>query len=196
MVGIVYSSGSTPAYRSLMIFIDGAYFEKCFNGLFPDERVNYLNLSGQLVTQVGNQIPGLITPELIRIYYYDAIVDPGGEKYKEQRKKFDEIRETPNYEIRLGRLIKSGNKNKIYRQKGVDILLAIDMLSKAYLNHYDMALLLAGDDDYLDLVKTVKDITGKRIFGAYFPQNTSDRLLKSFDRRIEITDEILHHCKL
>ena len=92
--------------------------------------------------------------------------------------------------MKLGRLIKTGKDNK-YRQKGVDVLLAIDMISKAHLNHYDIALLLAGDDDYLDVVHSIKNLTGKRIYGAYFERNASQRLIDSFDRRIPITDDIV-----
>lgn len=53
------------------------------------------------------------------------------------------------------------------------------------------ALLLAGDDDYVDLIKAVKDVSGKRVYGAYFPDNASERLIKSFDQQIELTQDIL-----
>jgi hypothetical protein len=64
------------------------------------------------------------------------------------------------------------------------------MISKAHLNHYDITLLLAGDDDYLDKVKSIKDFTGKRVYGAYFERNASPRLVESFDMRIPITEII------
>lgn len=81
--------------------------------------------------------------------------------------------------------------NKTYRQKGVDVLLAIDMLSKAYMNHFEWCILLAGDDDYLDLVKTVKNITGKQVIGSYFEKTASKRLIKSFDRKIVLNEKLL-----
>jgi uncharacterized LabA/DUF88 family protein len=46
----------------------------------------------------------------------------------------------------------------------VDTLIAIDMISKAYENHYDVDILLAGDDDFLDVVNAVKN-AGKRVYG-------------------------------
>jgi len=51
---------------------------------------------------------------------------------------------------------------------------------------------LAGDDDYLDMVKSIKDFTGKRIYGAYFERNASSRLIESFDMRIPLSDDIIN----
>ncbi len=106
-------------------------------------------------------------------------------KYDEQDRYFEKIRKNNNYEVKLGRLIKTKDR---YRQKGVDILLAIDMITKAFLNHYEIALLLGGDDDYVDLVKSIKDLTGKRIYGAYFQNSVSERLAESFDRHLILSE--------
>lgn len=40
---------------------------------------------------------------------------------------------------------------------GVDTLIAIDTVTKAYQNHYDVAVLLEGDDDFIDVVKAMKN---------------------------------------
>ena len=60
-----------------------------------------------------------------------------------------------------------------YRQKGVDVLLAIDMLSMAFQNHYEIAIFLGGDDDFVDLINAVKNSAGKRVFGFYYPHRIS-----------------------
>ena len=49
------------------------------------------------------------------------------------------------------------------------------MLSKAYENHYDIAILLSGDDDFLDIVTAVKD-AGKRVFGTFIEGHISEVL--------------------
>ena len=84
-------------------------------------------------------------------------------------------------------MIKDGSGS--YKQKGVDILMAIDMLTKAYESHYDVAVLLAGDDDLVDLVKAVKD-AGKRVYGAFFKASCSKRLRDSFDRKHYLDNNI------
>lgn len=69
-------------------------------------------------------------------------------------------------------------------------MLAIDMLTKAYEKHYDIALLLAGDGDFVDLVEAIKD-TGKSVCGFYIPKHVGEKLLNSFDCCIELTDDRL-----
>jgi uncharacterized LabA/DUF88 family protein len=95
------------------------------------------------------------------------------------------------FELRLGR-IKYDDEGKT-RQKGVDVLVAIDMISKAYQNHYDIAVFFAGDDDFVDVVKAVKD-AGKQVYGVYFDRLASRELKHNFDKRfpiIERDDNIL-----
>ena len=179
----------TLAYRTLMIFIDGGYLREGFKNLVGHDRIKFERLFSWLIEGVKWHLQGNVVPEIIRAYYYDAIVEAGEPEYKEQDEYFDEIRLTHGFDVRLGRLIRTESND--FRQKGVDVLLAIDMLNKAYSNHFDIALLLAGDDDYVDLVKVVKDGSGKRVYGVYFPENASKRLVKSFDERIELTKDII-----
>ena len=53
------------------------------------------------------------------------------------------------------------------RSKGVDIALATDLLSNAYRNNYDVAVLVAGDGDYVPLVEEVKRL-GKIVYVVFF----------------------------
>lgn len=59
---------------------------------------------------------------------------------------------------------------KDQKAKGVDISLTKDMLSDAFLNHYDVAVLVAGDGDYVPLVEAVKN-RGKRVICYFFANN-------------------------
>ena len=185
------STASTPSYRPAMIFIDGGYLREEVKKIFGHDNINFALLSHHLNWSIQE---GHIHPELIRVYYYDAIVDHKDPKYDEQDRYFERIRMNNNYEVKLGRLIRT--KDGRYRQKGVDILLAVGMITKAFLNHYDIALLLGGDDDYVDLVKLIKDLTGKRIYGAYFKDSVSERLAESFDRRLILSEADLKTHKI
>ena len=186
--GLRMPSISTPTFtfRPSMIFIDGGYLRRKVSEIFGHDNINFESLSKGL-TQLMHE--GLIVPELIRVYYYDAIVKYNDPKFEEQNEYFERIRMTQKYEVKLGRLTKTKDN---YRQKGVDVLLAIAMITKAFLNQYDIALLLAGDDDFVDLVKSIKDSTGKRIYGAYFPKEKTDNLAKSFDKRFELSKIFLN----
>ena len=66
------------------------------------------------------------------------------------------------------------------RSKGVDITLARDVLSHAYLNNYDLALLVAGDGDYLPLVEEVQH-RGCIVVVAFFEEWTNPDLRRSAD---------------
>ena len=96
-----------------------------------------------------------------------------------------DILENFGYDIKLGRLTKT---NSGFKQKWVDSLIAIDMIAKAYQNHYDIAILVAGDDDFSDVVNAVKD-AGKRVIGAYFSHNISENLVNSFDVTVQLDQE-------
>lgn len=56
------------------------------------------------------------------------------------------------------------------KAKGVDIALTKDLLSHAFLNNYDVAILIAGDGDYVPLIKEVKRL-GKVIYTVFFSES-------------------------
>jgi len=125
-----------------------------------------------------SKIKALKEIDLVETLYYNAIVlaEKKPEKYKEQKEYFDKLRSRlDQFEIKLGDLIKIDER---YRQKGVDALVAIDMITKAYLNHYDVALLVAGDRDFVNIVKAVKEYTGKLVYGVC-EKDRSKHTLKS-----------------
>jgi hypothetical protein len=63
------------------------------------------------------------------------------------------------------------------KTKGVDISLAKDFLSHAYLDNYDVAVLFAGDADYLPLVEEVKR-QGKVVCVSFFRDAGMSRFLR------------------
>lgn len=186
----IYKSGPTPPYRRVMIFIDGGYLREYLKKKFGNDEFSFdgfRQLTNSLIRSVNWKL-GVAQGELIRIYYYDAMVEENErEKRQKQRTFFRILSQMDLCTIRLGRLVKT---EEGYRQKGVDILMAIDVLTKAYENHYEIAILVAGDGDFVNLVKAVKD-AGKRVCGAYIPNYVSDKLRESLDLRVDLTGEIL-----
>ena len=164
-----------------MVFIDGQYVRRILIDMFRDEVLDY----GILVDEVRKLTSyGALYPQLIRAYYYDAVPDRNEiEKWEKQEAYLQRIRSLDCFELRLGRAKRSSREP--LKQKGVDTLIAIDMLSKAYENHYDVAVLISGDDDFLDLVKAVKN-TGKQVFGVFSEKKTSSDLKDSFDKRFDL----------
>ena len=187
-------SSSKPPLARLMAFIDGGYLrEQCLNKIKTDE-INYEQLKITLELEFNANCGGKYSGDLIRIFYYDAIVDHSEPEFIQQNEKFSKIKNYNGYEVRLGRLVKTGgNKNEKFKQKGVDVKLAVDMISKAYQDQYDFALLIAGDNDFLDVVESVKD-SGKRVFGLYFREHIAKDLYDSLDAKMAI-DNFVNELK-
>ena len=169
-----------------MAFIDGGYLREGFKKLVDHEKILFEGMVDSLMWKFQ------ILPtkgELARVYYYDAIVEASADlnKHKEQEEYFHKVGLTPSFEVKLGRLIKTGSGE--YKQKGVDILISIDMLTKAFQNFYDVAIFIGGDDDFKDLIDTVKNLTNKKVNGVAFQHNVSSRLLESFDQSYILTKE-------
>jgi uncharacterized LabA/DUF88 family protein len=62
-------------------------------------------------------------------------------------------------------VIKKAKKQR--KAKGVDIALTKDLLSHAFMGNYDVAVLIAGDADYVPVVEEVKRL-GKRVIVSFF----------------------------
>jgi uncharacterized LabA/DUF88 family protein len=67
-----------------------------------------------------------------------------------------------------------------HEEKGVDISLTKEMLVNAFNKNYDRCLLVAGDEDYVELVKEVKRY-GQVIYGCFLKDGLSPKLKLSFD---------------
>ena len=175
-------------YKQVMVFIDGGYLREGFKKLVGHEDIDFNNLVWWLVPSATGMRSGQY--EVARIYYYDAIVEASDDlnKHKEQKEFFHKIGLNRDFEVKLGRMVKTGSGE--YRQKGVDILIAVDMSTKAFQNFYDIAVFIGGDDDFVDLVDTIKNLTNKKVCGAAFQHNVSPRLLESFDKSYIINKEI------
>jgi uncharacterized LabA/DUF88 family protein len=48
-------------------------------------------------------------------------------------------------------------------EKGVDVALAVDMLTLAFKDRYDVAVLVSSDADYKHAIETIKFETGKQV---------------------------------
>ena len=184
-MGIGGFSSSKPPLAKLMAFVDGGYLrEECANRF--DEEINYQKLKERILSYFNANCNGKYDGDLVRVYYYDAIVDRSNPKYDEQNDYFNRIKGNNGYQVRLGKVVPTGKDGSgQLKQKGVDVLLAVDMITKAYSNQYEFAILLAGDSDFLEVVNAVKD-SGKRVFGMYFRGHIADDLFDAFDARIEI----------
>lgn len=118
---------------------------------------------------------------MICIFYYNASLDRGynAEIYNKQQKFFAELRRIPDFHVVLCRLkkMKFPNNKVEYTVKGDDIHLATDLISLAYENRYDTAIIVSGDGDFVPAILKVQKL-GKKVENAHF-QISSSSYLKS-----------------
>ena len=124
---------------------------------------------------------------LFRTYYYNVGRDPdrNHQAYQDQQKFLTALYNTAYLDVRLGT---SKMRGDVAVEKGVDIMLATDLLRLAWENMYDVAVLVSGDGDFAYAVKAVKDM-GKHVEVAAFPANLSQDLLQAADDRELLTSD-------
>lgn len=119
--------------------------------------------------------------KLYRIYYYNVLQDPGRypDASKEQQEFLSILRSVPYLEVRLGTMKLTQGAPV---EKGVDVMLATDMLHFAWDDLYDVAILVSGDGDFVYVLQAVKN-KGKHVEVAYVESHTSKDLLEIADVR-------------
>lgn len=151
------------------IFIDGSNLYHALQNNFKRHDLNFAEFAKKLC---GPR-------RLFRVYYYNVLQDPERwpDAHREQQEFLDGLRKTPYLEVRLGSTkISQG----VQVEKGIDIMLATDMLHFAWNGLYDVAVLVSGDSDFAYVLQAVKNI-GKHIEVAYFERTVARDLLNVAD---------------
>lgn len=180
-----------PSERRLMIFVDCSNLYFATNNLLgPQARVDYSRLIDLLVATIREKHPNL---RLVRTYVYTCPPDQKAnfQQYGAHQKWLSALRgKISNIEVRLGRLKRVAGG---FTEKGIDVHVAVDMLTRAFQNHYDIAALVSGDSDYVPVVKTLREaIPGDReIVNAFVTGSGSRELMDCCDWRIELTRDWL-----
>jgi len=168
------------------IFIDGSNFYHSMKSTFmvsdSDSNVDFRKLIDILK---GGRL-------LVGTYYYNASLDRGfnAEIYWKQQKFFADLRTIPDFHVVLCRLRKGGDG--VYTVKGDDINIATDMVSMAYENQYDVAILVSGDGDFVPAIKKVQKLN-KNVENACFHCSASNFLKSVCGSSIPL-DEIIEQC--
>lgn len=170
--------------KRVMIFIDGSNMYHNLVGAFGKASIDYRDFSLKLTGPER---------ELVRTYYYNCPIDQEKDPtaYKAQQRFFSNLYNTPDLEVRLGRLQRKDDGTAI--EKGVDVKIAVDMITKAFKNQYDVAILVSGDADFVEVVQEVKD-QAKHVELAVFPNQQCYHLRKCSDRVIVLNKEFMDDC--
>lgn len=165
---------SSRASESVMVFIDGSNLYHVLDQNCSKHSVNFDKFSNKLAN--GRNLK--------RTYYYNIRQEFDKNTLANDQKKFlDSMFDTPYLEVKLGI---SKQRGEIVVEKGVDVMLATDLVVHAYKNHYDTAVVVSGDADFYPAIQAVKDI-GKHVEVAAFESNISSESSKVADVHIRLT---------
>lgn len=183
------------ANERVMIFIDGNNLYHSLKHVIGRTNLDFEKFSKKLANN----------RHLIRTYYYNAPLnrDDDEDKHRLQQSFFDSLDSVPYLTKKFGRLEKRLVRQTLpdgtyisvptYVEKGVDTHIVIDMLTFAYKDTYDTAILVSGDEDFVVLVEKIKDL-GKHVEVANL--GGSFALRQAADKYILINQEFLEGIQL
>jgi uncharacterized LabA/DUF88 family protein len=170
------------------LFIDGAYLRarlkyisKCFTIDSLEFDYNAFRSNAFRLLVAGNLAE--------KAFYYDCLPARGPNEKRDDYDKrvepeqnlFKAIKSLPGYHVFLGEAVHSGGD---IVQKGVDIRIAVDMLTHSFRGVIHRAILFAGDRDFAPLVSALVQ-QGVYVTVGYHPKSVAEELLDAADERIE-----------
>lgn len=164
----------------VMVFIDAEYVVQKMKDFRKSKK--YIRRRDIMWKNIIKWIVG--RRSLIRCYYYSAEFskDENIQTYNEQQEYLRKLKlNIPYFEIKLGRLV---HVNNTWVQKGLDVKIALDMFSKAVMNHYDIAAIISGDSDFAGVINEIKEKYGKHIELYTFDNSIHEALRMVPDKHI------------
>ena len=124
---------------------------------------------------------------LFRTYYYNVLRDPdrNPQAHRDQQKFLNVLYNTPYLDVRLG---SSKMRGDVAVEKGIDVMVATDILRFGWDNLYDVAILVSGDGDFHYALQSVKDM-GKHVEVAAFQTNLATELTQVADDSMIFTPD-------
>jgi hypothetical protein len=162
-------------------------FSLWFPGDFAGGVVHGANMYGPPESQPKRSWVGLpaLEPKPVRAYYY-AMRQGDDPAQGDVEQKLWELGFAP-------RVFKKERGEE--RAKGVDIALCCDLLAHGASGNYDVAVLVAGDRDYVPLIEEVKRL-GRIAVVAFFKKGVRPELVRASDAFFDLTGYFLEKWPL
>ena len=162
------------ADRRVMVFIDGSNLYHVLEQNCSRHDVQFDKFAMKLAN--GR--------DLRRIYYYNIRQENERHEARPEQERFlHSLYDTPYVEVRLG-IGKQRGEQMV--EKGVDVMLATDLVVRAFQDQYDTAIIVSGDGDFYPAIQAVKD-RGKQVEVAAFATNISPEAARAADLHLKLT---------
>ena len=150
-----------PNHR-VMVFIDYRNLSECMSAVSPNLGLDLYRLTDVLVSN----------RELVGAYVFDATWPYPG-------KDDDNVKLHNSLRKQGFRLVVTNSMNRLggkVVQKETDVSLACEMVEHALLDHYDVAIVVSGDRDFVPAMKKVQS-AGKRVEMAALKHTCSEEAI-------------------
>lgn len=163
-----------PMGFTAAIFIDGSnlFFTLRAEGILFNKEFDFVEFTKFLCKEHNL--------DLLRTYYYNIQVEEGDPRAS----FYHYLSNIPFFDVRTQESHQEG------KEKGIDVMLATDLLWGAWSDLYDTAILVSGDADFSYAVRKVKD-TGKRVIVAQFSRSLASSLRDAADHTTILTTQML-----
>ena len=182
----------------MAVFIDGGYLAKIIRNEFCSTKIDFQKLQDYISFGCT----------LFRTYYYicpsyrsNHPTDDEKMKHSVQSKFFEKLRLIPHFEIKLGELAKRdiicekcGYTVPKFEQKRIDVLFSVDLIRSAWNKSIQRAAIIAGDGDFVPVVKDAKD-AGVMVSLYYSKKSIARELHEICDERYVIDQLLINKVK-
>jgi hypothetical protein len=160
-------------------FVDG------FNLYFGIREAGYRSL---LWLDVSKLVVGLCKHDqtCVGTRYFTARINGPGPKHERQKTLLEAYETLPDCRVHFGHYQTSprncsscGAQWNVPSEKMTDVNIAVELLSAAFLNEFDTALVVSADSDLAPAVEKTIQLFGKRVVMAFPPRRHSSLLSKS-----------------
>ena len=168
--------------EGVIILIDGSNFY--YSTAKKGKKIDFRKLIRELVGE----------RRFVKAYYYVAPLDIEADegKYWSHQRFLDKLRRIHGFEVILCNLKKIKVDGKYaYFVKGDDVKMSNTMIMGAVDDLYDVAIVVSGDEDFIDSINIVRKRYGKKVENAYFSKSSSSNLRKACNFIINL-DKIIN----
>jgi len=152
--------------RQAIVFIDG-------NNLYHNLKYFLVKPSQIDLSKLSGSLCEYFECELKAVRYYNSIpsINDGKETYERHMHFLDRVSQLPKFTVHTRKL-----QPKTRKEKGIDVMIAVDMLNLCVLrNECDCCILVSGDTDFIHSAEIIKSY-GKEVFSAFIPYGYSTEL--------------------
>jgi len=165
-------------------FVDGAYLRQLATqakqSFVNPQQLVYNIVNSREIQSWGSVRASQMSMALTRVIYYDARPDDDSDVDEQLKEYWDVVELLNDTELGFGSM-RGGTKRRPPRQKGVDTLIAVDMLVGAFTKLFSVAVLIAGDADFVPVINEVKRRGVMVVVGAN-ASSIADDLKRAADR--------------